>query len=301
MPYDTAEFFKRLKSMHKDLVKEDDDLQILVDGLERSGKTTVAMKIGETLRGLDETLNNMVFHEQDFLEFCKKLGDYPDGAVHICDEAQNILSSKRNDRFIKYAEDILKSMGAFHQVMIYCSPRSWELNRVLIERCHLFVHVYGRGYAKAWVGDHAQALLNALIKARKAGELTSFKQIKPILKKKGIKPSIFAEIEFEEMDHDLRDRYNREKRERISDMAQKRANQLEGLLNKGSNGDGEEKEESGESVEKYLSVAQVAERLDYTKDNVYKLIEKGELRSVKLFNRTVRVPESALQEIITIS
>ncbi|MFW6121046.1 MAG: hypothetical protein ACOC80_09145, partial [Petrotogales bacterium] len=67
MPYDTAEFFKRLKSMHNNLVNEDDDLQILVDGQERSGKTTLAMKIGEELRGLDEALNNMVFHEQDFL------------------------------------------------------------------------------------------------------------------------------------------------------------------------------------------------------------------------------------------
>lgn len=301
MPLGTEEFFKRLKAIHNDLVKEDEDLIILISGQERQGKTTLAMEIGEMLRGIDETLNNMIFCEQDFLEFCKNLNQFPDGAVHVADETQNILSSRRNDRFVKYAEDILKSMGCFHQVMVFCSPRAWELNATVISRTHIYIHIYQRGYAKCWVQDDAQALLNTLIKARKSCELTSFKQVKPVLKKKNIKPKIFAEIEFGEMDHGLRDRYNQEKKRRISNMAAQRAAELEQLINKGSdsNGDNGEQEKEQEQGERYLTVAQVADRLGYKKSYVYKLLESGGLRKVKLFNKSVRIPESDLDKIIT--
>jgi excisionase family DNA binding protein len=53
---------------------------------------------------------------------------------------------------------------------------------------------------------------------------------------------------------------------------------------------------SGESY--YLKAGQVAERLNIHRSHVYRLLEKGELPSVRIGRGTVRVPEAALDAYI---
>lgn len=48
----------------------------------------------------------------------------------------------------------------------------------------------------------------------------------------------------------------------------------------------------------YLKADEVAERLNIHRSHVYRLIESGELPSVRIGNRTVRVPEGALEAYV---
>lgn len=296
MPLNTNQFFDRLKSIQKNLVKEDQDAIWLIDGEERIGKSSLAIEIGTALQGFDKTLEHMIFTKLDFIEFCEKLTEYPPGTVHILDEAQNILSRRDNTKFTRYAEEILKSMGCYSQILIACSPRCFELNHVLLERADMLLHCYSRGFAKAWTQHDAQTLLSCLVRARRSGELTKFEQISKVLKKKGLRPTIFAELSFEGMPEDVREQYNMEKKERIGQMARDHAKELrKGLkLDDGQHDDGE----NGTNNERYLTVAEVADRLGYKKSYVYKLIEDGRLSKVKLFGKSVRVPESDIEKII---
>ncbi|MGJ3507956.1 helix-turn-helix domain-containing protein [Enemella sp. A6] len=52
------------------------------------------------------------------------------------------------------------------------------------------------------------------------------------------------------------------------------------------------------TVEPVLKVADVAQHLNCDRNTVYRLIEAGDLRAIRVGQKLLRVPESALAEFI---
>jgi excisionase family DNA binding protein len=50
--------------------------------------------------------------------------------------------------------------------------------------------------------------------------------------------------------------------------------------------------------EKYLHVCNVAKRLDCSKKHIYKLIQDGEIKAIRLGARALRITESSLRGFI---
>lgn len=49
----------------------------------------------------------------------------------------------------------------------------------------------------------------------------------------------------------------------------------------------------------FLTVEEVAKRFRVSKMTVYRAVESGELRSIKVGKRTVRIPEDAVEEWVS--
>jgi|GEM_PF-5648454 hypothetical protein len=187
-------FFEMIGRAFKVAMKEQEDLVILVDGRERTGKSALARAIAYYLRdsygARFELENNVYFTVADVAIMFRRLKSQkqtPAGTVHIIDEAQNVLHHRRamSSQNILF-DEALKSIGALKQVFIFCTPAFWELD-VLHRRTDILVHVYRRGYAGAWIPPRLWALLKATTQLKKSGKIVSFSQI---IARSGIVPTM---------------------------------------------------------------------------------------------------------------
>ncbi len=117
------------------------DYLIIVDGKERSGKSTLAQICAYYLTNGNFSINNMSLGSSDVLEKLEKL---PDFSVLIMDEGSLTLSAK--DWATKGQRQLVKVLNVIGQksmVLIVVLPSFFDLNKyVAIDRSRFLLHVY---------------------------------------------------------------------------------------------------------------------------------------------------------------
>lgn len=134
------------------LQQNDKDYLIVVDGNERSGKSTVAMQVG---RYIDPTLDlsRIVFSPE---EFKKAVFEAKKGQVIIYDEAFTGLSSRASLSGInRYLVSLMMQMGQKNLCVILVLPTFFLLDKyAAIFRSKILLHVYEnkgrRGYYRVY-------------------------------------------------------------------------------------------------------------------------------------------------------
>jgi len=177
-------FFEMVGRAFDEAMKNHEDLVILIDGRERTGKSALARSLAYYLRDNHgarfDLSKNVYFTAADVAMMFKALRSQkqtPAGTVHIIDEAQNVLHHRRSmSTFNVLFDEAIKSIGALRQVFIFCTPAFWELD-ILHRRTDILVHVYRRGYAGAWVPPRLWQLFSATMTLKRKAKIVSFSQI----------------------------------------------------------------------------------------------------------------------------
>ena len=134
-------FLKKKLDNIKKIKKKNWDCVIIVDGIERGGKSTLAMLCGWYVSDGKLKFENIASASDDAI---KKLEKLPDGSVLIIDEGSLVFSSKDSmKREQKKLIKILNVIGQKNMVLIIVLPTIIDLNRfVAVQRSRFLLHVY---------------------------------------------------------------------------------------------------------------------------------------------------------------
>lgn len=126
------------------IINKNWDLFFLIDGIERSGKSTLGITCASYLAdqlGVPFTLDNIAKDSADAKEKLEKL---PDKSVLLIDEGSLLFSSKDTMRKeSKEIEKICNVIGQKNMVFIIVLPSFFRLNDYLaIDRSRFLLHVY---------------------------------------------------------------------------------------------------------------------------------------------------------------
>ena len=148
-----AYLLKKLNNI-KRIVRKGWDAVIVVDGKERSGKSTLGMAIAWYLSDTKLSIENFGIGIEDSAQ---KIGKLPDRSVLIVDEGSVVFSSKdATTRAQKVLMKILDVVGQKNMIFIICLPSFFDLNKMIAVRRSLFLcHVYpdesyNRGFYAFW-------------------------------------------------------------------------------------------------------------------------------------------------------
>ena len=152
---------EKLKSI-KMIQEKEWDAVILIDGKERSGKSTIGMICGWYLSNQTLTEDNFA---KGLSDIANKISKLPDKSVLIVDEGSMIFSSRDSSvQAQKKLMKILDVVGQKRLVFIICLPCFFDLNKTIAVRRSLFLcHVYpdekyDRGQYAFW-GEKSKAKL----------------------------------------------------------------------------------------------------------------------------------------------
>jgi len=136
------EFLKRRLDTLKHIVyKNNWDGVILLDGLERVGKSTLGIQIGYYLADGNFTVNNICVDNNDAV---RKIESFPDKSVLLVDEGSLVFNSKdimkkEQKRLMK----ILNVVGQKNMIFIIVLPSFFDLNKqIAIRRSKFLLHCY---------------------------------------------------------------------------------------------------------------------------------------------------------------
>ena len=131
---------KKLDNIKK-IVKRKWDAVFLIDGNERSGKSTLGMTAAWYLSDAKLTLNNFAAGMQDASEKIDKL---PDGSILFVDEGSLVFNSKDSmTREAKKLQKVLDVVGQKNMVFIIVLPCFFDLNKnIATRRSKFLLHVY---------------------------------------------------------------------------------------------------------------------------------------------------------------
>ncbi len=134
-------FLKEKLDLVKALIEKDWDAVLLLDGLERVGKSILGMTIGHYLSNGKMTEKNFCAGIDDCPEVIKAV---PNKSVVFVDEGSLVFNSK--DAMNKKQKQLMKILDVVGQkqlVFIICLPSFFDLNRqIAIRRSRMLLHVY---------------------------------------------------------------------------------------------------------------------------------------------------------------
>lgn len=131
---------QRLENVKK-IIRRNWDCVILIDGMERSGKSTLGMTCGWYLAKGKFGYENVASDSDDAIRKCESL---PDKSVLMLDEGSLIFSSKdtmkaEQKKLIK----IMNVIGQKNMIFIVVLPSFFELNKfIAVNRSRFLLHVY---------------------------------------------------------------------------------------------------------------------------------------------------------------
>lgn len=125
----------------KKIIKKGWDCVILIDGKERSGKSTLGITLATYLSDNKFTNKDICAGMQDAAQ---KIRDAADGDILMMDEGSLVFSSKDTmSRNQKSLMKILDVVGQKHLTLIVILPSFFDLNRAIaIRRSRFLLHVY---------------------------------------------------------------------------------------------------------------------------------------------------------------
>ncbi|MBU1234994.1 MAG: hypothetical protein KKC77_19075 [Proteobacteria bacterium] len=125
----------------KMIIKKNWDAIIVIDGMERSGKSTLGFACADYMADGNLTLNNVAVDGDDAMKKCESL---PNGSVLMVDEGSLVFSSK--DSMTKEQKKLLKIINVIGQknmVFIIVLPSFFELTKAIaVHRSLFLLHVY---------------------------------------------------------------------------------------------------------------------------------------------------------------
>jgi len=136
------EFLKRRLDTLKQIVyKKNWDGVILIDGLERVGKSTLGITIGYYLADGNFTVDNICADNEDAV---KKIESFPDKSVLLVDEGSLVFNSR--DAMKKEQKKLMKILnvvGQKNMIFIIVLPSFFDLNKqIAIRRSKFLLHCY---------------------------------------------------------------------------------------------------------------------------------------------------------------
>jgi len=156
--------YEKLQNLKMIQEKEWDGV-ILIDGKERSGKSTLGMICGWYLSNGNITERNFA---RGLSDAALKISELPDKSVLVVDEGSTLFSSKDSSTQLqKKLIKILDVVGQKNLIIIICLPCFFDLNKTIAVRRSLFLcHVYpddkyDRGQYAFW-GERPKARLYRL-------------------------------------------------------------------------------------------------------------------------------------------
>lgn len=121
-------------------LEHDHDIMFIIDGKERSGKSTLALQLGAYLYP-QLSADNIAIDAADAI---KKFEMLPPKSVLIIDEGSLMFSSR--DAMMREQRRIVKILSIIGQknlVFIVCLPSFFNLNRyIAVERSRFLIHIY---------------------------------------------------------------------------------------------------------------------------------------------------------------
>jgi len=118
------------------------DNLLLIDGKERSGKSTLAVLLGFLYQNLNKkvlTVDNIHFDIVKLMNFATNNKE----EVIIWDEAAfGGLSSQWHNKFQKILNVMLMTCGKYNHFFIFIIPRIHKINSYCVDRCEGLIHVY---------------------------------------------------------------------------------------------------------------------------------------------------------------
>jgi hypothetical protein len=125
----------------KKILKKNWDAVVVIDGMERSGKSTLGFVIADYIAEGKLTLDNVAVDGDDAMKKCESL---PDGSVLMIDEGSLVFSSK--DSMTKEQKKLLKIINVIGQknmVFIIVLPSFFDLTKAIaVHRSLFLLHVY---------------------------------------------------------------------------------------------------------------------------------------------------------------
>lgn len=187
-------YLKQKLDFGKDIIKKGWDLPILIDGLERSGKSTLGMTVGYYMSDGKLGPRNFAAGMDDCAQ---KIRDAKKGDTIIIDEGSLVFSSK--DAMVKAQRQLLKILdvcGQKNLTLIVCLPSFFDLaKQIAVRRSRFLLHVYpdsnfNRGRFAYWGQEKKEILYE---RARKHG--TGYRDPRPdfIGRFSDFKPSWYVE------------------------------------------------------------------------------------------------------------
>ena len=141
--YEDRDFLKNL-DIYLDAMSDNDDLVIVFDGLERSGKSFRIRQVAKYCAwrlGTEFTDKNVHFELQSYLDFSIESPHY---TVCVLDEGRNVLNkknsmSKVNKKFTNYISECAKK----RQVHIIAAPAFHDLDKYICDwRMKFLIHMH---------------------------------------------------------------------------------------------------------------------------------------------------------------
>lgn len=131
------------------LQKDKWDAMFIIDGRERSGKSSLASVCGWYLTNGELTADNFASGLKDAAEKIEKL---PDKSVLIFDEASTMFGSKDSTgKAQKQLVKILDVVGQKNMIFILCLPCFFDLNKTIAVRRSLFLlHIQPKEMTDSW-------------------------------------------------------------------------------------------------------------------------------------------------------
>jgi len=131
---------KKVDNIKKIITKKWDAV-IVIDGGERSGKSTLGMTLAWYFSNTKLTIDNFAAGMQDAAEKIEKL---PDGSILFVDEGSLVFNSKDSmTREAKKLQKILDIVGQKNMFFIVVLPSFFDLNKnVAVRRSKFLLHVY---------------------------------------------------------------------------------------------------------------------------------------------------------------
>lgn len=125
----------------KMILKKNWDAVIIVDGLERSGKSTLGITCAYYLTDTKLNMDNICIGSMDAVE---KLDKLPDGSLILIDEGSLVFSSMDVMRTeSKRLNKILNVIGQKNMTLIIVAPSFFNLSKYIsVERSRFLLHVY---------------------------------------------------------------------------------------------------------------------------------------------------------------
>jgi len=131
---------QKLENIEK-IIKKNWDCVFLIDGMERSGKSTLGLTCAWYLAKGKLTYNNIASDADDAVMKCEKL---PDRSILVIDEGSLVFSSKETmsaeqKKLIK----IMNVIGQKNMIFIIILPSFFDLNKfIAVSRSRFLLHIY---------------------------------------------------------------------------------------------------------------------------------------------------------------
>ncbi len=157
-------FYKWFMQLFNEAMENHEDIIVLVNGPERSGKSTLGRLMGYLIdsallgHGKYFNLKHIYTNLEELGKMFREIPRSRPGTVRLIDEAEVIMHRRDAMTLVnKEVDKGFKSLGEFQNVFIAAAPAFWELD-ILVRRADVLIDLHDKGQASVYTGLHLKAI-----------------------------------------------------------------------------------------------------------------------------------------------